>query len=58
MRKHKPKCPEGEEFCLKCGLSYENEIHCIKNHKETKIGNQFCVCDVCREDFWAEGESK
>ena len=27
MKKHKPNCPEGEEFCLDCGLSYENDIH-------------------------------
>jgi len=27
MKQHKPNCPIGEEFCLDCGLSYENEIH-------------------------------
>jgi len=30
MKKHKAQCPPGEEFCLKCGLSYENNIHKLK----------------------------
>ena len=27
MEKHKVELKEGEEFCLKCGLSPENSIH-------------------------------
>lgn len=30
MKKHKVDCPKGEEFCLKCGLSFENSVHNIK----------------------------
>jgi len=27
---HEANCPYGEEYCLACGLSYENNIHKIK----------------------------
>jgi len=30
MKKHKVELKEGEEFCLKCGLSPENNMHNIE----------------------------
>jgi len=33
MNKHKANCPEGEEFCIDCGLSYENNIHIRRGKK-------------------------